>query len=340
MLTVTLYHRPGCHLCDEARDSLERLQLEYPHQLVEINVAGDPLLEERFGPHIPVVEVGPYQLRAPIDEKALRVTLGAARDRRLHLETIGDETYQRAVQRGQRISGADRFSYWLSRHYLAVINLLVFLYVGLPFLAPTLMKAGWQQPARVIYTAYSPLCHQLGFRSWFLFGQQAFYPRAAAGVEGVLTFGEATGLDESQLIPARQFVGNETVGYKVALCERDVAIYASILLFGLLFGLTGRRWKPLPVYWWVLIGWLPIGLDGFSQLLSQIGIPALNAIFPYRESTPFLRTLTGFLFGFTTAWFAIPVMEASMRDLRHVMVRKFAHVAAREGRADHVVARK
>ncbi len=334
MLTVTLYWRPGCHLCEATRALLANLQEEFPHRLVEINIASDPLLEERFGPHIPVVEVGPYQLRAPIDEKALRATLGAARDRRAHLDSIGDEAYRQAVRRGQTISGADRFSYWLSRHYLAVVNLLVLLYLGLPFLAPTLMHIGWQKPARVIYAAYSPLCHQLGFRSWFLFGQQVYYPRAAAGIEGVMTFGEATGLDENQLLPAREFVGNETLGYKVALCERDVAIYGAILFFGLLFALTGRRFKPLPWYWWVAIGWLPIGLDGFSQLFSQMGI--LSGVFPYRESTPFLRTLTGFLFGFTTAWFAIPTMEASMRDLYHVMTRKFAQLEAAKGDEDAV----
>ncbi len=325
MLTVTLYGRPDCHLCDETRALLAQLQAEFPHRLVEINIAADTVLMDRFGTKIPVLEVGPYQLQAPITARDLRATLGAAADRQAHLEALGDENYRKARQRGQEISAADRFSFWLSRHYLAAINLLVFLYVGLPFLAPTLMKVGWEGPAQVIYTAYSPLCHQLGFRSWFLFGPQFYYPREAAGIEGVVTFGQATGLDETALLPARQFVGNESLGYKVALCERDVAIYGGILLFGLLFGLTGRRWRPLPWYAWGLLGWVPIGLDGFSQLLSQLGLPALNALLPYRESTPFLRTLTGFLFGFTTAWFAIPVIEASMRDLYHLMRRKFAH---------------
>jgi uncharacterized membrane protein len=55
---------------------------------------------------------------------------------------------------------------------------------------------------------------------------------------------------------------------------------------------------------------VPIALDGLSQLLSQ---PPLN-ILPYRESTPMLRTITGFLFGFMTAWFGYPYVEESMSE--------------------------
>ncbi len=170
-------------------------------------------------------------------------------------------------------------------------------------------------PARVLYRLYGGVCHQLAFRSWFLFGEQPAYPRSAAQVPGLTPFGQATGLDENDLLAARQFVGNPQTGYKVAICERDVAIYGSLLLFGLLYALFRRRIRPLPWYLWLLIGWVPIGLDGFSQLLSQIpGSPL-----PFRESTPLLRTLTGFLFGFTTAWFGYPLVEESMADTRALM---------------------
>jgi uncharacterized membrane protein len=142
--------------------------------------------------------------------------------------------------------------------------------------------------------------------------------RQAAVFDGLLSYGQATGLDESDQWAARQFVGNPVVGYKVALCQRDVAIYGGILLFGLVFTLTGRRLKSLPWYWWVVIGILPIALDGLSQLLSQ---PPLG-FFPYRESTLFLRTLTGLVFGFTTAWFGYPLVEETMADMRRYLEGK------------------
>jgi uncharacterized membrane protein len=184
----------------------------------------------------------------------------------------------------------------------------------------------------VIYSAYSPLCHQLGFRSFFLFGEQPYYPRAAAAMPGVLTFSQATGLDEdnSNLFAARAFTGNAQLGYKIAVCQRDVAIYLAILFFGLLFGLTGRRLKPLHWALWLAIGIVPIGLDGFSQLFSQLNLSFLAAILPYRESTPMLRVITGSLFGFCTAWFGLPYAEESMRETRELLVRKFIAVDNRK----------
>src|SRR5450755_4945627 len=83
---------------------------------------------------------------------------------------------------------ANRWALNLSRHRLRWLLLIIGLYVGLPFVAPTLMHFGLTGPANLIYTAYSPLCHQFSFRSWFLFGEQPAYPRAAAGVPGLLPF--------------------------------------------------------------------------------------------------------------------------------------------------------
>ncbi|NOY99881.1 MAG: DUF2085 domain-containing protein [Chloroflexi bacterium] len=330
MINVTLYTREDCHLCEQVVADLESLQEKIPHRLVLVDVDSDPALYDKYGQVIPVVEVGPYRLTAPFSRQDLMMTLGAASDRRTHLEHIDDKAYQERVQRGRTITGTDRFSDWISRHYLAVINFFLLLYVGLPFLAPALMKVGATAPANVIYRVYSPLCHQLGFRSWFLFGEQPVYPRVAAGVEGYETFGRATGIDEEDLWAARAFTGNEILGYKTALCQRDVALYGAMLLFGLIFALTGRRIRPLHWALWILIGIGPIGLDGFSQLISQMRIPALLSILPYRESTPFLRTLTGFLFGFSTAWFGFPYVEESMRETRQFLIKKFAVVNAAE----------
>ena len=333
MLTVTLYMREECHLCEQAKADLESLQEQYPHRLVEVDIDSDPVLQSKYLVEIPVVEVGPYQLKAPFDRQRLMVTLGAASDRRGQLEEIGGEKYEARVRRGQQISSADRMMSWIANHYLAVLNLVMLLYVGLPVLAPVLMKSGATAPARVLYTIYSPLCHQFGFRSFFLYGEQAYYPLKEAGMD-VVDFETATGIfgvhdpnDHSRL-DARRYVGDETVGYKIALCERDVAIYASILFFGLLFALTGRRFPHLHWSIWLLLGLGPVGLDGFSQLFAQFEWSFLASILPYRESTPFLRVLTGFMFGFFTAWFAYPNIEESMQETRQFFVKKFAQVKA------------
>jgi len=223
--------------------------------------------------------------------------------------------------------------HWISRHYLAVVNLFMLLYFGLPVFAPVLMKAGAPLPANIIYTIYKPLCHQFGFRSFFLFGEQAYYPLKEAGMDGVINFEQATGLTDVRnpaspsRLQARQFIGNETVGYKMAFCERDMAIYGAMFLFGIVYSLTNRRIKPLHWILWILIGLAPIGLDGFSQLFSQMEWSWLASFLPYRESTPFLRVLTGGLFGFATAWFAYPYMEESMSETRQFFIKKFAAIS-------------
>jgi uncharacterized membrane protein/glutaredoxin len=334
-ITVTLYTRKDCALCEQAKADLETIQSQIPHQLVEIDVDIDPVLREKYIAEVPVVEVGPYTLKTAFTKADLLMSLGAAHDRKNHLDQIADPAYQRRVERGQVVSRTDRFSMWLSRHWLAAVNLLIFVYVGLPFLAPVLMKVGATLPANIIYTAYSPLCHQLGFRSFFLFGEQPYYPRAAAEVAGAITFNQATGINEDDLLAARAYVGNEQVGYKVAICERDVAIYLAIIAFGLFFAATGRRLKPLHWVLWLAIGIFPIGLDGFSQLFGQLNLPFLNTIFPYRESTPFLRVLTGGLFGFCTAWFGLPYMEESMRETREILIRKFLVIDNRKSPIDN-----
>ncbi|HET9589228.1 MAG TPA: glutaredoxin family protein [Anaerolineales bacterium] len=333
MLTVTLYTRNECHLCDQAKSDLESLQSRYPHRLVEIDIDSDPILQKAYLAEIPVIEVGPYVLKAPFDKQKLMMTLGAARDRRGQLDRLGREDHHDRVRRGQQISGGDRIMSWISRHYLAVVNVFMLLYFGLPILAPVLMKAGATLPASVIHTIYKPLCHQFGFRSFFLFGEQAYYPLQEAGIPGVKTFEQVTGFEDLDnpaafsRFQARQFTGNETVGYKMALCERDIAIYGAILLFGVIFALSGRRIRPLHWTLWILIGMGPIGLDGFSQLFSQMEWPWLASVLPYRESTPVLRVLTGGLFGFATAWFAYPYMEENMAETRQFFIKKFAAIS-------------
>ncbi len=57
MTRVTLYSRPGCHLCDEMKAVVRRVGLTVPLALTEIDVSTDAGLEARYGLEIPVLEV-------------------------------------------------------------------------------------------------------------------------------------------------------------------------------------------------------------------------------------------------------------------------------------------
>ena len=54
---VTLLHAAGCHLCESARRVLAQVREETPFELEEIDITGDPELEQRYRERIPVVLV-------------------------------------------------------------------------------------------------------------------------------------------------------------------------------------------------------------------------------------------------------------------------------------------
>jgi glutaredoxin len=73
---VTLYGKPGCHLCEDARALLDRLGRRYPIELEEIDITTDPSLFRRYDIRIPVIVVdGQPELEAPIDKARLKRAL-------------------------------------------------------------------------------------------------------------------------------------------------------------------------------------------------------------------------------------------------------------------------
>ncbi|MCK5053200.1 MAG: DUF2085 domain-containing protein [Anaerolineales bacterium] len=309
---MTLFTKEDCSLCDEVKTYLTSLEKELPHTLREVDIDADPALRKRYLECVPVVQIGPYTLEAPITEIDLRVALNAAAEG----HTSGESST--SVSRGKAVR-MNKALLFFTRHWLAIFNLMVLLYIGLPFTTPYLLKAGMTTPARVIYKIYGPLCHQLPFRSWFLLGEQPVYPLEIAGLEAT-SYEEIAGVSSIDLLRDRAFIGNERVGYKVALCQRDVAIYGSILLAGLAFTFLRHRLKPLPIWAWFVIGIIPLALDGGSQLLSSLPLVS----FPVRESTPFLRSLTGMLFGVANVWMAYPHVEEIMVETQTLVAVKLA----------------
>jgi glutaredoxin len=76
--TVTLYGRPGCHLCDDARAVLERLRDRERFRLDEIDIESDPALHARYLERIPVIALDGEELfDFEVDEPALLRRLGA-----------------------------------------------------------------------------------------------------------------------------------------------------------------------------------------------------------------------------------------------------------------------
>ena len=194
---------------------------------------------------------------------------------------------------------ADKAIFRLAKHWLALANLIWGLYVGLPLLAPVLMDVGWTLPAKAIYTLYRPACHQRPERSYFYGGPSAVYSVQELEAAGVNTD------------PFARAIGNEQIGWKVAFCERDVAIYGSIFLTGIAYALLRKRLvaKPMRLRYFLLF-LVPMGVDGVLQL------------FGVYESTWVMRTVTGALFGIGAVLFSYPYIEEGFADVRRTINSK------------------
>lgn len=281
---------------------------------VDISVDGDTQLEQRFGKDVPVILVGPYRINHPFTISEIEVAAAATLERDLVNHNNFNEKNR------FRMTGMEKFSLWFAKSYVWVITSFILAFIGFSFLPPILLNVGKPGLAHGFYGFYRLLCHQLFYRSFFIDGEQFFYPRELAGISGYKTYEEVTGKPADDLEFARDFHGNEILGYKVALCQRDIAIYLSLAFSGVIFELSRKQVKPLRWFMWVIISVIPIGLDGFSQLpgLAE-GWPAW---LPIRESTPFLRILTGTLFGLGTGWYVFPMMEEGMKESRFQLNRK------------------
>jgi glutaredoxin len=74
--TLTLYGRPGCHLCDDARVAVERAVAGRDVVLEQVDVSLDATLNAQYGERIPVLEIdGETAFELFVDEGVLRQRL-------------------------------------------------------------------------------------------------------------------------------------------------------------------------------------------------------------------------------------------------------------------------
>ncbi len=207
-------------------------------------------------------------------------------------------------------------------HWFGTFLVIYGLWVWLPWLAPLSMHFGWDGLGRSIYFIYSFFCHQLPERSFFLFGQRAMYSLSEV---------QAAWQNTINPLILRQFIGNESLGWKVAWSDRMVSFYTSVWVFALAWWPFRHKIKPLSWRGFALL-LLPIALDGGTHLISDLAgveqgfrennlwLAALtNHIFSASFYTgnalgsfnSLMRLLTGLLAGLGIAWLAFPYIYQS-----------------------------
>jgi len=76
VISVTIYSRPGCHLCDHMKTLVQHVARTIPLALQEIDISKDPALEAQYGLEIPVLMVeGKKAAKYRIGEEELRKLL-------------------------------------------------------------------------------------------------------------------------------------------------------------------------------------------------------------------------------------------------------------------------
>ncbi len=222
----------------------------------------------------------------------------------------------------------NNLAFWFARHWLAIFIVTYGALVLTPFLAPVFMHIGAIGPADGIYFFYSFLCHQLPERSLFFFGDKIMY--SYAEIKAVWPLDGFLGL--------RQFTGNPEMGYKVAWSDRMISTYGGIWLGALILALLGQRTPRISWKLFILIGVIPIGLDGFSHMindavagtsglgfrdtnawLQMLTLNTLPASFYAGDQlgsfNSWMRWITGFLFSITAVLAIFPMIADSMREV-------------------------
>jgi uncharacterized membrane protein len=167
---------------------------------------------------------------------------------------------------------------WVSNHWFETFLIVYGIWVWLPLLAPILMKFGLPTAGNTVYFIYSFFCHQLPERSYFFFGEKTMYSLREI---------QAAWQDTANPMILRKFIGNETMGWKIAWSDRMISFYTSVWLFALLWRPLRRKIKLAP--WWAFVLLLlPMIVDGSTHAVSDLA----GIGWGFRDANRWLAVLT------------------------------------------------
>jgi uncharacterized membrane protein len=110
---------------------------------------------------------------------------------------MADTTFSTTLQRR-----LDDGVQWGLRHWLLLINCGAILYAGLPWLSPLAQASGHPLIGELLFRIYTPLCHQLPERSFFVCGHQVgFCHRCVAMYSAIVAVGLLFGLLRRRIRP-------------------------------------------------------------------------------------------------------------------------------------------
>jgi uncharacterized membrane protein len=119
------------------------------------------------------------------------------------MRAMADPTFSPTLQ--QRL---DKAVQWGLRHWLLLVNSGAILYAGLPWLSPLAKASGHPLIGELLFRIYTPLCHQLPERSFFVCGHQVgFCHRCVAMYSAIVAAGLLFGLLRRRIQPTSLKIG-------------------------------------------------------------------------------------------------------------------------------------
>ena len=171
----------------------------------------------------------------------------------------------------------DHQIYALAKHWLVVFNAVDRALCPAAHPGPGLDGQRGSPLGRAIYIDLQARLPPTARALVFLFGPQAHLLAGRAVGAGLVS-------EQDNIFTRQGILGTPEIGFKLALCQRDMALYGGLFVAGLVFGLVRKRLRPLKL-WIFGLCLLPMAVDGGTQLLIL------------RESTWPLRVVTGGLIG-------------------------------------------
>jgi len=181
---------------------------------------------------------------------------------------------------------------------------------------PIAALLGLDDVASGIYNAGKPFCHQWIYRSYCIFNAtngwivedcipadyngtaivHTKYTLASHAWDGVFAYSIAqVGRNRAEVVER-----DGMTGYKFVVCSRDSAMYFGMVFAGFAFLYLRRRIKETPSLLFLILGMIPMGIDGTGQL------------FGLWESTNMMRAITGFIAGAVIGFYLLSLLTEIM----------------------------
>ena len=129
MTVITFYYRRVDDPDGNISRHLQELGKELDFTPVDICLDDNPDLMNRLQEEVSSIQIGPYRLRFPFEEVDIRIAVRAYQESRA--SRLEDSPQAKsAANNATRISGLERFSYWLSNNYVWFITAILVLFIG------------------------------------------------------------------------------------------------------------------------------------------------------------------------------------------------------------------